>query len=247
MNNINKLSIIIPVYNEKNTLKDIIHCVKAVKLSGIDKEIIIVDDYSTDGTRDIINNDIKKNVAKVIFHEKNMGKGAAIRTGIRHVSGDIIIIQDADLEYDPNEYPKLIKPIIDKKADVVYGSRFIGGDSHRVHYFSHYIANKILTFLSDCMTNLNLTDMETCYKVFRTELIKNLKLEQNRFGFEPEITAKVAKMKVRVYEVGISYYGRSYEEGKKIGFKDAIKALWCILIYKFKKLKYIQPIPTKID
>ncbi|MBF0102745.1 MAG: glycosyltransferase family 2 protein, partial [Desulfobacterales bacterium] len=197
------------------------------------KEIIIVDDCSTDGTTDILKKDIEPlELARVIFHAKNMGKGAAIRTGIATATGDIVIIQDADLEYDPTEYPRLVEPILQNKADVVFGSRFAGGDVHRVVYFWHRIANGMLTLLSNMFTNLNLTDMETCYKVFRREIVQHITIEENRFGFEPEITAKLSKIKgVRIYEVGISYYGRTYEEGKKIGWKDAFWAIFCILKY----------------
>ncbi len=224
-----KLSVVIPCYNEKDTIEAII---ERVKDSGIsDLEIIVVDDFSTDGTREILKEKLEKVVDKVIYHASNRGKGAAIRSGIREVTGDVVVIQDADLEYDPQEYEKLLKPIIDGKADVVFGSRFITCGPHRVLYFWHYIGNKILTLLSNMFTNLNLTDMETCYKVFRTEVIQSITIEEDRFGFEPEITAKVAKMGCKIYEVGISYYGRTYEEGKKINWKDGIRAAWCILKY----------------
>lgn len=196
-----------------------------------EKEIILVDDCSTDGTTDLIRTQIETTVDRVIYHSKNMGKGAAIRSGLDCVTGDIVIIQDADLEYDPTEYPKLIAPIVEGRADVVFGSRFMGGDPHRVHLFWHYAGNRILTLLSNMFTNLNLTDMETCYKVFRTDVIKGLTIQQNRFGIEPEITAKVAKANCRIYEVGISYHGRSYGEGKKIGWKDGLKAVYVILRY----------------
>ncbi|MCP4351380.1 MAG: glycosyltransferase family 2 protein [Desulfobacterales bacterium] len=223
-----KLSVIIPIFNEADTVEQIVRLVQAVP---IDKQLILVDDYSTDGTREILQNIADADNIQVLFHEKNYGKGTALRTGISNAKGDMVIIQDADLEYDPNEYPKLIKPIVDGKADVVYGSRFAGGESHRVLYFWHYVGNKFLTLLSNCFTNLNLTDMETCYKVFRREIIQNITIEESRFGFEPEITAKVAAMRCRVYEIGISYYGRTYEEGKKIGWKDGVRAIWCILKY----------------
>jgi glycosyltransferase involved in cell wall biosynthesis len=216
------------VYNERATIAEIIRRVDEVP---IDKELIIVDDCSTDGTRDIISQLVSKYPVTVVRHEVNQGKGAAIRTGIRHVRGDMFIIQDADLEYDPVEYPKLIKPILDGKADVVFGSRFVGGEEHRVLYFWHSLGNRFLTLLSNMFTNLNLTDMETCYKVFRTEIVKGIALEQDRFGFEPEITAKVARTGCRIYEVGISYSGRTYAEGKKIGWKDGVKAIWCIVKY----------------
>ena len=224
-----KLSIIIPCFNEKDTLLELISEVK--KASVDDKEIILVDDGSDDGTRDLITKDLEQKVDRVIYHSRNMGKGAAIRSGLEHVTGDLVIIQDADLEYDPREYPKLIAPILEGKADVVYGSRFLGEGPHRVHLFWHYLGNKFLTILSNMFTNLNLSDMETCYKVFKTEIIKGVQIEQKRFGVEPEITAKVAKQKCRVYEVGISYYGRSYKEGKKIGWKDGLKAIFCIIRY----------------
>jgi glycosyltransferase involved in cell wall biosynthesis len=197
----------------------------------LEKEIILVDDCSSDGTAELIRSQLEAAVDRVIYHRKNMGKGAAIRSGLDCVTGDIVIVQDADLEYDPMEYSKLMAPIVEGRADVVYGSRFMGGDPHRVHLFWHYVGNRILTLLSNMFTNLNLTDMETCYKLFRTEVIKGLTVRQDRFGIEPEITAKVAKAKCRVYEVGISYYGRSYGEGKKIGWKDGVKAVYVILRY----------------
>ena len=233
------ISVVIPVYNEKKTILSIVDKVLSVDLGNNDKEIIIVDDCSTDGTRDIIINEIGKKVNRIIFHEKNMGKGAAVRTGFKYITGDFVVIQDADLEYDPKDYNRLLKPILDGQADVVYGSRFIGSNCHMVHYFSHAIANKLLTFLSNLMTNLNLSDMETCYKMFKTKIIKDLILEENKFGFEPEITAKIAKIKAKVFEVDISYYGRTYHEGKKIGLKDAFRAIWCIVKYKFKRVKYL--------
>lgn len=229
------LTVVIPVYNEKDTLAEIVRRVKAARPEGIGLEIVLVDDYSTDGTRELIRNGLESEVAKVVFHEKNMGKGAALRTGFQHATGDYVIVQDADLEYNPAEYPRLLEPLLDGRADVVFGSRFIGEGAHRVLYFWHYVGNRLLTLMSNIFTNLNLTDMETCYKVFRTEIIQNIKLEQNRFGFEPEVTAKVARLGCRVYEVGISYSGRTYEEGKKIGFKDGVTALWCIVKYGFVK------------
>jgi glycosyltransferase involved in cell wall biosynthesis len=222
-----KLSVVIPVYNEENTIRDIYNAVKAVE---IDKEIILVNDCSTDGSGAILK-ELVGPCTRVITHEKNMGKGAALRTGFNNVTGDIVIIQDADLEYDPSQYHKLIQPIIEGKADVVYGSRFVTGDYRRVLFFWHMVGNKFLTLLSDMLTNLNLTDMETCYKVFRREVLEKITIEENRFGFEPEITAKVAKLGVRIYEVGISYSGRTYTEGKKIGWKDGFSALRCILKY----------------
>jgi glycosyltransferase involved in cell wall biosynthesis len=224
-----RLSIIIPCYNERPTLARLIDKVKRSPV--VEKEIILVDDGSTDGTRELIRNQIQGLVDRVVYHERNQGKGAAIRSGLALVTGDIVLIQDADLEYDPAEYSKLIGPIRDGKADVVYGSRFTGEGPHRVHLFWHYAGNRALTLLSNILTNLNLSDMETCYKVFRTEVIKSIQIRQNRFGFEPELTAKIARMKCRVYEVGISYYGRSYDEGKKIGWKDGLQAVYCILRY----------------
>jgi glycosyltransferase involved in cell wall biosynthesis len=222
-----KISVVVPVFNERNTIELIMDRIKAVPLQ---KEIVIVDDFSNDGTRDILSK-MNGDMVKVIYHEKNMGKGAALRTGFCNVTNDIVIVQDADLEYDPGEYHKLIKPIVDDKADVVYGSRFMGSEPHRVFYFWHMVGNKILTFLSNMFTNLSLTDMETCYKVFRREVLKNITIEEDRFGFEPEITAKLAKMDLRIYEVGISYAGRSYKEGKKINWKDGFSAIRCIIKY----------------
>jgi glycosyltransferase involved in cell wall biosynthesis len=224
-----KLSVIIPVYNEVLTLAEIVRAVRSV---DVPKEIIIVDDCSTDGTRDLYPQ-LEPLMDKVVLFDKNRGKGAAIREGLRHVTGDYVVIQDADLEYSPDEYHNLLKPLLEDKADVVYGSRFLGGQPHRVLYFWHSVANHYLTLLSNMFTNLNLTDMETCYKIFRTSVIKQVELKENRFGIEPEITAKLARMRVRFYEIGISYYGRTYEEGKKIGLKDAFRAVWCILKYSF--------------
>lgn len=238
-----KLSIVMPVYNEKDTLLKIINKIASVKLPKqiTSKELIIVDDYSTDGTRDLYSS-INLDWVNVFFHEKNYGKGRALQTGFEKVTGDIVIIQDADLEYNPNEYNKLLEPILDGNADVVYGSRFVGGESHRILYFWHFFANKMLTLLSNMFSDLNLTDMETCYKVFKSNVIKSIHIEENRFGFEPEITAKVAELardnKVKLYEVGISYFGRTYEEGKKIGFKDAVRAFWCIFKYNSSKFAY---------
>ncbi|MFH1982584.1 MAG: glycosyltransferase family 2 protein [Pseudomonadota bacterium] len=224
-----KLSIIIPCYNENQFLPRLI---ERVQQSPIDnKEIILVDDASNDGTTALIRGGIAAEVDAVVYHERNMGKGAAIRSGLAKVTGDIVIIQDADLEYDPAEYPKLIAPILDGRADVVFGSRFTGEGPHRVHLFWHYVGNRFLTLLSNMVTNLNLTDMETCYKVFRTEVIRRITLEQNRFGIEPELTAKVARLDCRIYEVGISYSGRSYAEGKKINWKDGLWAVYCIIRY----------------
>ena len=223
-----KLSVVIPVYNEEKTIDSLVAAVQAVP---IDKEIVLVDDCSKDNTRARLVEIAKMPGIQVLFHEVNKGKGAALRTGIAAATGDLVIIQDADMEYDPQEYPKLIKPILDGKADVVFGSRFSGGECHRVLYYWHSVGNKVLTQMSNMFTNLNLTDMEVCYKVFRREIIQGIKLEENRFGFEPEITAKVAKLRCRIFEVGISYNGRTYEEGKKIGWKDGVRAIWCIIKY----------------
>jgi glycosyltransferase involved in cell wall biosynthesis len=227
-----KLSVIIPCYNELETIEELILAVQKAPFDN--KEIIVVDDCSVDGTRDLLREKIESVVQLVLYHEKNMGKGAAIRTGLTKVTGDLVIIQDADLEYNPIEYDRLVKPILDEKADVVYGSRFVGGDPHRVLYFWHYIGNRLLTIFSNMFTDLNLSDMETCYKVFRRQVIEQIKIEEDRFGFEPEITAKVARLKCRIYEVGISYTGRTYLEGKKIGWKDGIRAVWCILKYNLR-------------
>ncbi len=222
------LSVLIPVFNEEKTIEKIINKIRESKISSI--EIIVIDDASTDKTREILNK-IKNKIDDIILKDFNGGKGSSIREGIKKATGDIVIFQDADLEYDPSEYPKLIQPIIDGRADVVYGSRFIGSKAHRVVYFWHFVANTLLTLLSNMFTNLNLTDMETCYKAFRKEIIKSINIKENSFGIEPEITAKVSKMKARIYEVGISYHGRTYEEGKKIGLKDVFIAVWAIIKY----------------
>lgn len=226
-----KLSVVIPCYNEAKTIRHIVDRVRAAPVA--DKEIIIVDDCSRDGTRDLLRTEIAPLVDRILYHEVNQGKGAALRTGFQAATGDVVIVQDADLEYDPQEYPHLLKPIVEGKADVVFGSRFAGGQPHRVVYFWHMVGNKFLTLLSNMATNLNLTDMETCYKVFRREVIRQIAVEEDRFGFEPEITAKVAKLGVPIYEVGISYYGRTYAEGKKIGWRDGFRALWAIFKYNF--------------
>ena len=223
-----ELSVIIPVYNEVGTLEEILRRVRAV---DIPKEIILVDDGSTDGSRDLLESLGQEEDVHVFFHPENRGKGAAIRTGIEQAQRDAGIIQDADLEYDPGEYPALLAPIADGKADVVYGSRFIGSGPHRVLYFWHMVGNQLLTLLSNMFTNLNLTDMETCYKMFRREVIQGIRIQENRFGFEPEITAKIARRNLRIYEIGVGYAGRTYDEGKKIGWRDGVRALWCILKY----------------
>ncbi len=227
-----RLSIVIPCYNERDTIIKIVEAVRAAPLApGIEREIIIVDDFSRDGTRDILKSEIAPLVEKILYHEKNQGKGAALRTGFAAATGDLVVVQDADLEYDPREYMNLMQPILDGKADVVFGSRFLGGSAHRVVYFWHYVGNKLLTRVSNMFTNINLTDMETCYKMFKREILSKITLQENRFGFEPEITAKVARLRCRIYEVGISYYGRTYDEGKKIGWKDGVRALWAIVKY----------------
>ncbi len=236
-----KLSIVIPIYNEEKTLEDIISAVSGADTSGLEKQIILVDDCSHDKSREILKKYEK--IHTVIYHKKNQGKGGALQTGFKNATGDIVIIQDADLEYDPNEYPKLLKPILDNKADVVFGSRFVGGQAHRVLYFWHTMMNKFLTFLSNSFSDLNLTDMETCYKVFRKSILDKINIEEKRFGFEPEITAKIGELSrtqnVRVYEVGISYYGRTYDEGKKIGWKDGMRALWCIFKYNTSSFAHL--------
>jgi glycosyltransferase involved in cell wall biosynthesis len=236
-----KLSVVIPVYNERRTIREIVARVRSVRLP-VDVEIVIVDDFSTDGTRTILMDLEALSDVQVVFHEQNRGKGAALRTGFHQATGDVILIQDADLEYDPAEYPRLLQPILDGRADVVYGSRFLGGgDCHRVLHFWHSLGNRVLTLLSNMFTNLNLTDMETCYKVFRRELVQSLDLREDRFGFEPEITARLAALRCRIYEVGISYAGRTYEEGKKIGWRDGVRAIWCIVKFRPSRFRARRP------
>jgi len=228
-----KLSVIIPCYNERETIAEILGVVR--REMPVEGEIIVVDDFSTDGTRELLQGELNGAYDRLVEHPHNQGKGAALRSGIALAEGDIVLIQDADLEYDPREYTKLIKPIIDNKADAVYGSRFIGSEPHRVLYFWHRMGNGLLTLASNMFTNLNLTDMETCYKVFRRELIQSFTIEEDRFGFEPEITAKLAASGCRIFEVGISYYGRTYEDGKKIGWRDGFRALYCIVKYNLRR------------
>ena len=224
-----KLSVVIPCYNEAPTLERLLKAVRAAPWPEI--EIVVVDDCSTDGSTQMLQGALRPLVDQLVLHERNRGKGAALRSGFAVATGDAVIVQDADLEYDPVEYPKLLAPIAEGRADVVYGSRFMGGAPHRVLYFWHSVGNAFLTLLSNMFTDLNLTDMETCYKVFRREVIQSIRIEEDRFGFEPEVTAKVARLGCRVYEVGISYYGRTYAEGKKIGYRDGFRAIYCILKY----------------
>lgn len=227
------LSVIIPCYNELNSIELVVQSV--IDATGPDREIIIVDDCSTDGTRALLEQNIDGKLARVIYQEKNQGKGAALRTGFAAATKDIVIVQDADLEYDPHDYPIMLEPILSNRTDVVYGSRFMGNRPHRVLYFWHRMGNGLLTFMSNMFTNLNLTDMETGYKAFRREVIQSIKIEEDRFGFEPEITAKIARGQYRIYEVGIGYFGRTYIEGKKIGWKDGMWAIWCILKYNLRR------------
>jgi len=232
VNKINmKLSIIIPVYNESKTLKEILKRVESVDLRPIEKEIIIVDDFSTDGSKEILKELEKDGKYVILYHERNIGKGGAIKTALNEVTGDVVVIQDADLEYDPEDYKKLIKPILEGKAKVVYGSRFTG--ERKNMFYHHWIGNKFLTFVTDILYNTTLSDMETCYKMWKTEIIKSIDIKSNKFNFEPEVTAKVLKKRIRIYEVPISYAGREYEEGKKISWKDGISALWCLIKYRF--------------
>jgi len=240
-----KLSVVIPVYNERATLRFVVERVLAVAL---ELEVICVDDASQDGSQEILSGlQSQYPQVRVFVQPRNMGKGAALRRGIQEATGDFVVIQDADLEYDPGDYPLLLGPLMQGKADVVYGSRFLGAAPHRVLYFWHSVGNRLLTLLSNCLTNINLTDMETCYKAFRREVIQSIPTEENRFGFEPEITVKVAKRHLRIYEVGISYWGRTYEEGKKIGWKDGVRAVWCLLKYSIKEpaLAVRKPVPVE--
>jgi glycosyltransferase involved in cell wall biosynthesis len=223
------LSVVVPVYNEVGTVESLVEAVRAAPVP--DLEIILVDDGSTDGTREVLREKVEPVVDRVLYHERNRGKGAALRTGFAAATREMVVVQDADLEYDPRELPRLVQPIVEGKADVVFGSRFAGGESHRVLYYWHYLGNRFLTTLSNMFTNLNLTDMEVCYKAFRRDVLQRIEIEEDRFGFEPEITAKVSRLGCRIYEVGISYAGRTYGEGKKIGWRDGFRAVWCILKY----------------
>lgn len=230
----NTVSIVIPVYNEIQTIAHVLDRVRMAPTPGLKKDIIVVDDASTDGTAEYLRG-LQEEGVKCLFHAKNKGKGAALRTGFAEGAGDVVIVQDADLEYDPDEYPKLLRPIIDGKADVVFSSRFLGGEEHRVLYFWHAVGNKFLTLVSNMLSNLNLSDMESCYKVLTRDVIRRIKIEEDRFGFEPEIVAKVARLHCRVFEVGVSYAGRTYEQGKKITWKDGVRALCCILKYSLRR------------
>lgn len=224
-----KLSVVIPCYNEVHTLERLLDAVRAAPIASL--EIVLVDDCSTDGTRELLREHLAAKVDRIAYHERNQGKGAALRTGFSLASGDLIVVQDADLEYDPQEYPNLMEPIVRGHADVVFGSRFYGSKPHRVVFFWHMVGNRVLTLISNMFTNINLTDMETCFKMFRREVIQKMTIEEDRFGFEPEITAKVAKLGVAIYEVGISYHGRTYDQGKKIGWRDGFRAIYCIIKY----------------
>lgn len=226
-----KLSVVIPAYNEAQTISQVIAKIRGVSLDGMDKEIIIVDDCSTDGTREEVSKYQSSRDVRVLYHQRNLGKGAALRSGFKAVTGDFVVIQDADLEYDPQDYPRLLKPLAEGRADVVYGSRFSGPGPHRILFFWHYLANRLLTGLSNIMTNLNLTDMETGYKAFRSEILREIQLKEDRFGFDPEFTARVSRLKSRIFEVGISYFGRTYAEGKKISWRDGFTVAWCIIKY----------------